>query len=93
MVTLRLLTAGFFAFLFASCSPDTGLTKQEVTDITSFVMSQSTNHIVGLERQPTGEVTVWTVAMPGGTNGHKYTLGRKPGGWEILARTSEIGRN
>ena len=78
-----------FSALFISCAPETGLTNQEVIDITALVQRATTNKVTGLQRQPSGEVAVWTVALPGGTNGVTYTLRQKSTGWEIVSQKAE----
>ena len=64
------------AALFVGCSPsaDSGLTKQEMEDIANVVMKQTTNHLVGMQREPNGDVTVWTAPLRAGTNGVGISL-------------------
>jgi hypothetical protein len=50
------------------------------------VMRRTTNHVVGLQREAGGDVTVWTSPLLAGTNaiGTTFTVRRQPGGWTIM---------
>jgi hypothetical protein len=80
------------AAVFASCSPESesGLTKQEIQDITALVMRQTTNHVVGLQRESSGDIT-WTAPLQAGTNavGITYTVRQQPSGWAIVSQKPE----
>jgi hypothetical protein len=82
-----------FVALFAGCSPsaDSGLTRQEIQDITSLVMKQTTNHVVGLQRESSGDVTVWTAPLREGTNGvgTTFTVRSHQTGWAIESQKQE----
>ena len=81
------------AVLFVGCSPSTesGLTKQEVQEIASVVTKQTTNHLVGMQREPNGDVTVWTAALREGTNGvgTTFTIRRRHNAWAVESQKQE----
>jgi hypothetical protein len=81
------------AALLVGCSPfaETGLTKQEVEDIAKVVMQQTTNTLVGMQRGPNGDVTVWTAPLNDGTNGvgEVFTVRAQEGGWAVVGEKSE----
>jgi|GEM_PF-7056324 hypothetical protein len=81
------------AALLAGCSPsaESGLTKQEIQDITSLVMKQTTNHVVGAQRELSGDVTVWTAPVHEGTNGvgTTFTVRHLQGEWTVVSQKQE----
>ena len=82
-----------FVALFAACSPyaESGLTKQEIQDITSLVMKQTTNDVVGLQRELSGDVTVLTAPLNEGAKriGTSFTVRSRQGRWTIVSQREE----
>ena len=70
---------------------DDCLSKREIQDITSLVMKQTTNHIVGLNRESSGDVTVWTAPLHEGTNdvGTTFTVRNQQSGWTVVNQKGE----
>src|SRR5687767_7701677 len=82
-----------FAALLAACSPyaESGLTKPEIQDITSLVVKQTTNHVVGLQRESSGDVTVLTAPLGEGAKkvGTTFTVSSQQGRWTVVSQKEE----
>jgi len=82
-----------FAALLAACSPyaESGLTKQEIQDITSLVVKQTTNHVVGLQRESSGDVTVLTAPLAEAAKrvGTTFIVRNQQGRWAVVSQKEE----